>query len=296
MNILTFITGLNAWIFKWKTNGFRNAQGEAVKNAGIIRCISIQLDTRACHRQKIRLQHVKGHSGDVGNDGADAMANRGALLPAVKDRDWEALEMKLSEQFKQSSIGSSGIEPVPMEVLDTDDVVENTAVEIPSKMRKTFPGSHEHNGRIAMAVAALSPFKSTLYPTVETSSSRSPSNLPLVSSPRDEKRGVAAISPAQCSATPASTRPQDVPLESSTTVNTTDLESIRNKKISLKVIYALPPFVPVKYEEVDFNVGGDLFSRTNHFSHFNRNIRIVYWMMQILPKNFLTKLYASSLL
>jgi hypothetical protein len=54
--------------------------------------------------QKIRLQHVKGHSGDVGNDGADAMANIGTLLPVVEDRDWEALEMKLSEQLEKGSV------------------------------------------------------------------------------------------------------------------------------------------------------------------------------------------------
>lgn len=296
MNRLTFMTGLKTWIFKWKANGFRNAQGEAVKNAGIIRCTSIQLDIRARYRQKVRLQYVKGHSGDVGNDGADAMANRGALLPAVKERDWEALEMKLSEQFEQSSVETSGVELVPLEVQDTDDVVvvENTAVDIPSKMRKTSPGSHEHHGRIAMAVAASSPFKPTLYPKVSLGTfSRSPSNLlPVSSAPQDEKRRIA---PEQTSTMPTSAQPQSIPLESSATVSKTDLENIRNKKVPLKVIFALPPFVPVKYEEVNFDVGG-LVSPTKSSSHFDRTIRIVYWVMMILPRNFLTKLFFTALL
>ncbi|KAF8807925.1 ribonuclease H-like protein [Phlegmacium glaucopus] len=246
---------LKTWIFKWKANGFRNAQGEAVKNAGIIRCTSIQLDIRARYQQKILLQYVKGHSGDVGNDGADALANRGTLLPPVKERDWEALEIKLSEQFEHISVETSGIEPVPMEVQDTDDVVENTAIEISSKMRGT---SHEHHDRIAMAVAASSPFKPTLYPTateaILRSSSRSPSNLlPASPTPQDEEREVVAVSPAQTPTLPVSAQSPSMPLESSATVSKTDLENIRNKKISVKVIYALPPYVPGRYEEVNFN-------------------------------------------
>ena len=159
-NGLTFLSGLKTWIFKWKQNGFLSAQGEAVKNAGIIRCTSIQLNIRASYPQKIRLQYVKGHSGDVGNDGADAMANRGTLLPAVEERDWEALEMKLSEQLEKGSVETNGVEPVPMEVQDIDDVVEETVVEIPpSKMQKTSSDFHEHN--TTMAIATSSPLKPT---------------------------------------------------------------------------------------------------------------------------------------
>jgi len=236
---------LMSWIFKWKRNGFRNAQGEPVKNAGIIRCTSIYLEIRARYRQKIRLQHVKGHSGDVGNDGADSLANRGALLPAVKERDWEALALKLSEQLEQSSVETSGIEPVPMEVQDMDDVVEDTAVEIPSsKMRKTSPDSYD---RTTMAIATSSAIKPVATEASPLTSSRSTSNLLPVSAPRDEKMGVAAVSPAQCSG------PQSIPLESPATVSQTSFETIRNKKVSLKVIYALPPFVPVKYEDVNFD-------------------------------------------
>jgi ribonuclease HI len=239
---------LKSWIFKWKKNGFRNAQGEAVKNAGIIRCTSIQLDIRARYGQKIRLQHVKGHSGDVGNDGADAMANRGALLPAVKERDWEALELKLLEQLEQSSVETSGVEPVPMEVQDMDDGVEDIAVEIPStKMRKTSPDFYDHKSRTTMAVATSSPIKRIATEASPWTSSMSTSNLLSVSAPQDKEIRVAAVSPAQCSG------PQRIPLETPAIVSQTSFETIRNKKISLKVIYALPPFVPVKHEEVNFD-------------------------------------------
>ena len=253
-NELTLMTGLKTWIFKWKKNGFRNAQGEAVKNAGIIRCISVQLAIRAHYRQKIRLQYVKGHSGDVGNDGADAMANRGTLLPAVKERDWEALELKLSEQLEQSSVETSDVAPTPTEVQDIDDIVENTVVDIPSlKMRKTSSDPHERKSHTAVAAAPLYSTATEASPWI---SSRSTSKLlPVLSAPQDEKMEVAAESPVQFSDIPASTGPQSMPLESPTTIGQTNFEPIRDKKISLKVVYALPPFVPVKYEEVNFEVG-----------------------------------------
>jgi hypothetical protein len=237
--------GLKTWIFKWKKNGFRNAQGEAVKNAGIIRCTSIQLDIRARFQQKIRLQYVKGHSGNIGNDGADAMANKGALLPPVEERDWEAIESKLLELLEQSSVETSDVEPVPTEVHDIDDVVGDTAVEIPSsKMRRRSSDLREQESRTTMGVATLSPIKPAPYSK----------NLLPESALHDEMMGVAAVSPTQCSPI-LSARPQVMPLESPATVSQTDFETIRDKKISLKVICAHPPFVPVKHEEVNFDVG-----------------------------------------
>ena len=223
-----FLSGLKTWIFKWMKNGFLSARGEAVKNAGIIRCTSIQLNIRACYPQKIRLQYVKGHSGDVGNDGADAMANRGTLLPEVEERDWEALEMKLSEQLQKSHVETNGVEPAPMEVQDRDDV-ENTVTEIPASL-----------------------------------------------SARQDKTGVTAVS-----------QPQSMPLESRASVSSTNLETIQDK-VSLKVMNA-----SICASEVDFDVGELAFKFIIYISHFNRIMRIVYWMMEILPRNFLTRFFFS---
>ena len=38
---------------------------------------------------------MKGHFGIAGNEGADALANRGALMPEEPERDWEALTAAL---------------------------------------------------------------------------------------------------------------------------------------------------------------------------------------------------------
>ena len=237
---------MKTWIFKWKKNGFLSAQGEAVKNAGIIRCTSIQLNIRASYPQKIRLQHVKGHSGDVGNDAADVMANRGTLLPAVKDRDWDALEVKLSEQLKKSSVKPNGVELV--EVQDIDDVVENTVVEIPSsKMQKAFSDFHEHERRTTTAVATSSPFT----PTPDSTASET----------AQEKTGGAAASLSQCFVLPASALPQNMPLESPATVSSTDFETIQDK-VSLKVAICV--------SEVDFDVC-ELVFRPSSISHIQQD-------------------------
>ncbi|KAA1476246.1 hypothetical protein DENSPDRAFT_843154 [Dentipellis sp. KUC8613] len=49
--------------------------------------------------QKIKLQHVRGHSGIPGNDGADELAVAGSTLPELPDRDWEALRLAVEERM-----------------------------------------------------------------------------------------------------------------------------------------------------------------------------------------------------
>ena len=44
---------------------------------------------------KVELDYVKGHAGHEGNEGADALANQGCLLPEQPDRDWDELEEQL---------------------------------------------------------------------------------------------------------------------------------------------------------------------------------------------------------
>ena len=222
-------------------NGFLSAKGEAVKNAGIIRCTSIQLNIRARYPQRIRLQYVKGHSGNVGNDGADAMANRGTLLPAVEDRDWDALEVKLTE-LEKSSVETNDVDPAPMEVEDIDDV-ETTDEEI----------SSSDESLTTVAVTTSSTIKPTADSTPSWISSSKSNIIPLLSAPQEEKMGVAAASSAQRSALPASSPPQSIPLESPAIVSSTGFETNRDK-VSSKVINA-----SICASEVNFDVGQLVF-------------------------------------
>lgn len=64
--------GIERWLPGWKRNGWKTAAKQPVKNAELWR----QLDAVAA-RHVITWHWVKGHSGDPGNDHADALANRG---------------------------------------------------------------------------------------------------------------------------------------------------------------------------------------------------------------------------
>ncbi|EJD32906.1 ribonuclease H-like protein, partial [Auricularia subglabra TFB-10046 SS5] len=64
------------WIRKWRVNGWKTAAGQPVKNQQLIRYLSALLQLRDM-RGQVRLQHVRGHSGDRGNVAADALARGG---------------------------------------------------------------------------------------------------------------------------------------------------------------------------------------------------------------------------
>ncbi|KAF6754361.1 ribonuclease H-like domain-containing protein [Ephemerocybe angulata] len=102
------------WIKNWKRNGWKNSKGEPVKNDGIIRLIEAHLDRRGKFGQKVRFAYVKGHSGDVGNDGADYQANLGAMMPFVAERDWkEDLEELLMDTLLEEAERETAPAPPP---------------------------------------------------------------------------------------------------------------------------------------------------------------------------------------
>lgn len=64
--------GIERWLAGWKRNGWRTAAKKPVKNAELWQ----HLDAVAA-RHDITWRWVRGHSGDPGNEHADALANRG---------------------------------------------------------------------------------------------------------------------------------------------------------------------------------------------------------------------------
>ena len=63
---------ISEWIGNWKINGWRTSNKKAVKNKDLW----IELDNLTS-QLKINWMWVKGHSGHVGNDRADYLANKG---------------------------------------------------------------------------------------------------------------------------------------------------------------------------------------------------------------------------
>ena len=83
---------MTVWLSRWRRNGFRTSTGSAVSNQKLICYIDALLNERRQAGQSVRFEHVRGHSGDPGNEAADGLANSGCTLPALEDKDWIALE------------------------------------------------------------------------------------------------------------------------------------------------------------------------------------------------------------
>ncbi len=64
--------GMTEWIHGWKARGWKTAAKEPVKNVDLWQALDA-----AQARHQVQWHWVRGHSGHVGNERADALANRG---------------------------------------------------------------------------------------------------------------------------------------------------------------------------------------------------------------------------
>jgi len=64
--------GITEWLRQWERRGWKTADHKPVKNVELWQ----QLDAQV-QRHDVQWRWVKGHSGDPGNERADALANRG---------------------------------------------------------------------------------------------------------------------------------------------------------------------------------------------------------------------------
>lgn len=64
--------GMTEWIGGWQRRGWRTADNKPVKNAELWQALQ-----DAVNKHQVEWRWVKGHSGDPGNERADALANRG---------------------------------------------------------------------------------------------------------------------------------------------------------------------------------------------------------------------------
>lgn len=64
--------GMTEWITGWQKRGWKTADNKPVKNAELWQALQ-----EAVQKHQVEWRWVKGHSGDPGNERADALANRG---------------------------------------------------------------------------------------------------------------------------------------------------------------------------------------------------------------------------
>ncbi|KAI0298058.1 ribonuclease H-like domain-containing protein [Multifurca ochricompacta] len=94
----------NEWLPSWRQRNFTTSSGTPVKNVELIMYVDALLSMRRQSGQQVRLTYVRGHAGETGNDGADALAVRGAGLPKVEEPDWVALRLRLEKAPVRSTL------------------------------------------------------------------------------------------------------------------------------------------------------------------------------------------------
>jgi len=65
-------SGSTEWVHNWKKRGWKTASGSPVKNKEL--WVALEGE---CNKHNISWHWFKGHSGDVGNEKADDLANKG---------------------------------------------------------------------------------------------------------------------------------------------------------------------------------------------------------------------------
>ena len=71
---LYVLKGMTEWIANWTKRGWVNAAKQPVANGDLWQALDA-----ACAPHQIEWRWVRGHSGDVDNERADALANRGVV-------------------------------------------------------------------------------------------------------------------------------------------------------------------------------------------------------------------------
>lgn len=77
------INGITIWIRGWKKNGWITQNGEAVKNRELWQKLE-----DLCAKHRISWQWVRGHSGNEGNEIADALAVKGKEEEKARIKAW----------------------------------------------------------------------------------------------------------------------------------------------------------------------------------------------------------------
>lgn len=103
---------VTVWHHNYKVNGWKNSSGNPVANQDLIRLILIKIDMinvffKAKKMPLLVTKHVKGHSGNQGNERADYLAQRGAdeMVRVIKYNLKDANDFKFHE-FTEDAPGS----------------------------------------------------------------------------------------------------------------------------------------------------------------------------------------------
>ncbi len=61
--------------------------------------------------QHVDFQHVRGHAGEAGNEGADALAVHGCKLRKVDAPNWDGLRLQLEKELGKKTVVDASVSP-----------------------------------------------------------------------------------------------------------------------------------------------------------------------------------------
>jgi len=116
------INCVTKWVKSWKKKGWKKADGNPVLNQDLLETLD-QLNSRI-----VQWQHVRGHSGNIGNERCDAIARSFASgkAPSLQQFDPENSPAKLSltSEIKVAKISDSAINST----IDAINLPDTTAI------------------------------------------------------------------------------------------------------------------------------------------------------------------------
>lgn len=96
--------GIKDWLPNWRKKGFRTSGGTHVRNSELVMYADTLISKRKQASQHVVFEHVLGHAGEPGNEGADALAVRGCKLREAADaRNWAEMRYKLEKELKKKT-------------------------------------------------------------------------------------------------------------------------------------------------------------------------------------------------
>ncbi|KAL5482329.1 hypothetical protein ACEPAI_8923 [Sanghuangporus weigelae] len=127
---------LQVWHQNWAQRNWKTSAGKPVLNAPLIKYLLSLLNLRQLHGFPVKFVYVKGHAGIEGNEGADAQANLGTVLPEAPERYWEddtkSIEALIKEA-RESLAKEEGPEVVDkgvqVDIANDDDMPTENDVE-----------------------------------------------------------------------------------------------------------------------------------------------------------------------
>ncbi|NJR65569.1 MAG: ribonuclease HI [Leptolyngbyaceae cyanobacterium CRU_2_3] len=125
--------GITKWVKGWKQKGWKTSTGKPVLNQELWEILD-QLNQQVSKLAKLEWKHVRGHSGDVGNDRCDEIARAFSLGAIPRLQQTVEFGSHTTNRSMTEAIQSTERTPVDLNLADPDSVPELAMVNSTSSI------------------------------------------------------------------------------------------------------------------------------------------------------------------